>query len=43
MSKAVKTNIDHLKRLAKSVKGDNKSKADKLIQLHYDRKTSSSI
>ena len=39
-SKAVKYNLDYLNRLAKNVKGNNKSKAESLIKLYADRKIS---
>jgi hypothetical protein len=40
MSKNVKSKVEYLEGLAKKVKNENKNKADKLIQLHKDRKIS---
>jgi hypothetical protein len=40
MSKNIKLKVENLDGLAKKVKNENKNKADKLIQLHKDRKIS---
>ena len=40
MSKSVKYNLEYLNRLVNNVNGNNKSKAESLIQLYADRKFS---